>query len=72
MKKISLVDIKMMNDVNLEKDQMNQFFGGRNCSGGAGCTLDTITVTPSGNFNDGDDSWDGECGNPPTPPPSIY
>jgi len=47
-----------MNDVNLEKSQMNQFFGG---GGGSGCTLDTVTVTPSGSANDGDDSWGGEC-----------
>lgn len=58
MKKFSFQDIKEMNDVNLEKSQMNQFFGG---GGGSGCTLDTVTVTPSGSANDGDDSWGGEC-----------
>jgi len=58
MKKLSFQDIKEMNDVNLEKSQMNQFFGG---GGGSGCTGSTATVTPSGSHNDGDDSYAGEC-----------
>lgn len=59
MKKMNLSDIKKMNTVNLEADQMNEVFGGR--AVGGNCTLDTITVTPSGSSNDGDDSWSGEC-----------
>ena len=56
---MNLSDIKKMNSVNLEANQMNEVFGGR--AVGGGCTLDTVTVTPSGSSNDGDDSWSGEC-----------
>lgn len=59
MKKFSFSNIKSMNEVNLEKSQMTQIFGGR--ATGNGCTLDTVTVTPNDVKNDGDDSWDGEC-----------
>jgi len=58
MKKTKL-NLWEMNDSNLEKEQMNQVFGG--AGGSSPCTTDTITVTPTGSKNDGDDSWDGEC-----------
>jgi|GEM_PF-4393164 len=45
----------------LENDQLDAVTGGKSAPAG-GCTLDTITVTPSGNSNDGNDSWEGECG----------
>lgn len=60
MKRLNFSDIEVMNDVNLEKDQMDQIFGGRP-NGGGGCTMDTVTCTPSGASNDGDDSFEGEC-----------
>ncbi len=59
MKRLKLSDIEAMNDVNLEKDQMEQIFGGR--PNGGGCTMDTVTCTPNGVKLDGDDSFDGEC-----------
>ena len=45
----------------LEAQELSSVHGGKSTT-----TLDTITVTPSGGRNDGDDSWDGEdSGSPP-------
>lgn len=44
----------------VDNSVMQAIFGGMQ-NGGSGCTLDTITVTPTGTSNDGDDTWDGEC-----------
>ena len=58
--KSNLKSIKLMNDANCEREQMNQFFGG---VAGNGCTATTMTVHPNSPVtNDGDDSYQGECG----------
>jgi len=67
--KLNLNDIKLMNDVNLEKEQMNQVFGGHMSND---VTLDTATCTPSGTKNDGDDSWAGESAGIANPAPVTY
>lgn len=41
----------------LESNELDQVHGGKMATV---VTLSTITVTPSGNSNDGDDSWEGE------------
>jgi len=59
----TLEKIASMNANNIEKKQMDELFGGvASQTASQPCTLETITCTPNGNKNDGDDSWEGECG----------
>jgi hypothetical protein len=52
--------LEKLNFETVDNAVMQAIFGGIQ-NGGSGCTLDTITVTPTGTSGDGDDSWAGEC-----------
>ncbi|WP_338865078.1 hypothetical protein [Myxococcus stipitatus] len=45
----------------LENEQLEAVMGGFKQAPTGNCTLDTITVTPRGNSNDGNDTYEGEC-----------
>lgn len=68
--KNTLNSLVTMNNQAIEKEKMNELYGGAGfkpfppltIGGAVACTADTFTVTPSGSHNDGDDSWEGECG----------
>jgi natural product precursor len=54
----SFKKLEELNANNLEAENMKNLFGGTASNGG--CTLQTVTVRPSGNTMDGDDPIDGE------------